>query len=279
MMAMDGLSFRPLSHTDPASKPLEMATRSVCESGRKLNPSIAIIARAYSEEEESFLRSCGATTVIRGEQEIGKGILAFLRSDEGNADMGPTPLPMAENVLATAGAGSVAVEPVAGSLDISEPEIALEPPEAPVVPDVTPERLVEADPPPVSAVAIDEAYDSAAETIEIEPVAEVDAEPSDDAIAADVEETPVLGEAPPAIDEIVPPPVAAEPETQAEPTLPVDAEEPPEPLEPAEPVEPQDPAQPQKPDPESVIETSEGDPEEEKSKDSVIPEVRPEPKS
>src|SRR5690606_36770125 len=45
---------------------------SVCESGRKLNPSIAIIARAYSEEEDTFLRSCGATTVIRGEQEIGK---------------------------------------------------------------------------------------------------------------------------------------------------------------------------------------------------------------
>jgi CPA2 family monovalent cation:H+ antiporter-2 len=52
---------------------------SVCESGRKLNAGIAIIARAYSEEEESFLRNLGAGTVIRGEREIGRGILAFLR--------------------------------------------------------------------------------------------------------------------------------------------------------------------------------------------------------
>jgi len=42
---------------------------SVCESGRKLNAGISIVARAYSEEEETFLRSCGATTVIRGERE------------------------------------------------------------------------------------------------------------------------------------------------------------------------------------------------------------------
>jgi len=85
---------------------------SVCESGRKLNAGISIVARAYSEEEETFLRSCGATTVIRGEREIGKGILAFLR-DEGTI-VPPAPeetkLPASENLLAKA--SLVAIEPV-----------------------------------------------------------------------------------------------------------------------------------------------------------------------
>ncbi len=82
---------------------------SVCESGRKLNPGISIIARAYSEEEEAFLRGCGATTVIRGEREIGKGILAFLRSEGASgAKTPPEPkLPVAENILAKAAVGTV----------------------------------------------------------------------------------------------------------------------------------------------------------------------------
>ncbi len=83
---------------------------SVCESGRKLNPGIAIISRAYSEEEELFLRNLGATTVIRGEREIGKGILAHLRSEAGKGSGAPVEpeevkLPTAENILASAATG------------------------------------------------------------------------------------------------------------------------------------------------------------------------------
>ncbi|CAE7319613.1 ybaL, partial [Symbiodinium pilosum] len=50
---------------------------SVCETGRKLNPSILIVARAYSEEEDTYLRGLGANIVIRGEREIGMGMLAY----------------------------------------------------------------------------------------------------------------------------------------------------------------------------------------------------------
>ncbi|MBJ7578601.1 cation:proton antiporter [Devosia sp. MC532] len=53
---------------------------SVCESSAKLNPSIQIIARAYSDEEENFLRGLGASTIIRGEREIGRGFLDVLRA-------------------------------------------------------------------------------------------------------------------------------------------------------------------------------------------------------
>ncbi|NMA99161.1 MAG: sodium:proton antiporter [Phyllobacteriaceae bacterium] len=86
---------------------------SVCESGRRLNPGIAIIARAYSEEEENFLRSLGADTVIRGEQEIGKGILAFLRDNGGGGIGVDTPkLPEADNILAQAAiVGTTSLEP------------------------------------------------------------------------------------------------------------------------------------------------------------------------
>jgi len=126
---------------------------SVCESGRKLNPGIAIIARAYSEEEEAFLRDCGASTVIRGEREIGKGILAFLRgADEAPAE---TRLPVAENILAGA----------AG--------------------------------PQAEIVAI---------------VAEPEPETAADGAAA----MPEMGEAPPAIDEVVVPDAETEAEAEAE---------------------------------------------------------------
>ncbi|MDB5473843.1 MAG: sodium:proton antiporter, partial [Devosia sp.] len=53
----------------------------VCEMGRKLSPSIRIIARAHSDEEEAHLRGLGANTVIMGEREIGLGMLAWLRGE------------------------------------------------------------------------------------------------------------------------------------------------------------------------------------------------------
>ncbi|GHA25488.1 sodium:proton antiporter [Devosia pacifica] len=53
----------------------------VVEQGRKLNPGIHIIARAHSNEEESYLANLGADTVIMGEREIGLGMLAWVRGD------------------------------------------------------------------------------------------------------------------------------------------------------------------------------------------------------
>lgn len=181
---------------------------SVCESGRKLNPGIAIISRAYSEEEESFLRNLGATTIIRGEQEIGRGILTYLRSDaSGNgpgSDMsGEAKLPTAENILANAAMGAALTEAA-----ISEqgedaawvPETA-EPGNDDVVapstagPDAdagTPAEL-----PVVDAVAEPSDAESAIET---EPEADVPP-----AVIEPIVETPLVGEAPAAIDEIVPP--------------------------------------------------------------------------
>ncbi|ODT82262.1 MAG: sodium:proton antiporter [Pelagibacterium sp. SCN 64-44] len=171
---------------------------SVCESGRKLNPGIAIIARAYSEEEESFLRGLGASTVIRGEREIGKGILAFLRNEEAGEDQAPK-LPEAENLLAQSA--------------------------APVEADLIPVVEAQVD---VSAGSAREAAQE--ETVVVPP-----------ASIAPLTATPSLGEAPPAIDEIVPEAEAVEP---AEPAGPVEPSEPAEAAEKTEPVEPEVPIAP-----------------------------------
>lgn len=109
---------------------------SVCETGRKLNPKIGIVARAYSQEEEDFLRNLGATTVIRGEREIGKGILEHLRAaplvGSGAASPGPEiRLPVSDNILATVAAGS----------SLPTPTVAAPPPE----PD-TPSASLESEP-------------------------------------------------------------------------------------------------------------------------------------
>jgi CPA2 family monovalent cation:H+ antiporter-2 len=45
------------------------------EQARKINPSLMIIARAHSDEEESYLRDLGANEVIMGEREIGLGMI------------------------------------------------------------------------------------------------------------------------------------------------------------------------------------------------------------
>ena len=118
---------------------------SVCESGRKLNPGIAIISRAYSEEEETFLRNLGATTVIRGEQEIGKGILAYLRSEAGKGDAPVLPeeskLPTAENILATAAMGAALTE--AALAEAPKPEADAAIPETPAEDAATDETIPE----------------------------------------------------------------------------------------------------------------------------------------
>ncbi len=148
---------------------------SVCESGRKLNPDIAIIVRAYSEEEENFLRGLGATTVIRGEREIGKGILTYLRSDEGKATIKAVEpvLPAAENILAKA-AMSEAVRSEGDSAVEAAPAVVEPVAEAPVVKaepvvevPVTEAELV-AEVPIVEAELVDDAV-----VVEAEPVAEI----------------------------------------------------------------------------------------------------------
>lgn len=201
----------------------------VCESGRKLNPKISIIARAYSEEEESFLRNLGASIVIRGEREIGKGILALLRDEKpeavAEADEPASRLPPTENILAQAAATTlVALEPEAplaaepdAEAHADEPVLEAEPvievPPAPAaeakgeIVVVEPIEVVEADrvielPPPV---AEPEASVASAELVAIEA-------PED----ADAADTPSVGEAPAAIDEVIilPPAPAAEAEEQ-----------------------------------------------------------------
>jgi len=61
------------------------------EQARKLNAGIEIIARSHSEEEEEYLRRLGANIVIRGEREIGLGMLAFLKGERPDleAEAGP----------------------------------------------------------------------------------------------------------------------------------------------------------------------------------------------
>jgi len=201
---------------------------SVCESGRKLNPDIAIISRAYSEEEESFLRNLGATTIIRGEQEIGRGILAYLRSDasgKGPGDdlPGDGKLPTAENILANAALGAALTEAALSE----EPADAAQATAAPVGDEKAPEPAGEATAPgsdsgdgttrsadiPVVEAQLDEA---AALQVEGGPMPPEDAE---DAVPAAVIEpivdTPSVGEAPAGIDEIVAPPGQAPKEQPA----------------------------------------------------------------
>ena len=129
---------------------------SVCESGRKLNPRIAIISRAYSEEEETFLRNLGATTVIRGEQEIGKGILAYLRGEAGKGDAPVLPeeskLPTAENILATAAMGAALTE--AALAEAPKPEADAAIPETPAEDAATDETVPETADTAVDAAAV-----------------------------------------------------------------------------------------------------------------------------
>ena len=180
---------------------------SVCESGRRLNPGISIIARAYSEEEETFLRNLGATAVIRGEREIGKGILTFLRGDRGDmaASAVPVPeeprLPVVENLLEKAAAVPAAAAATA--------EVVVEAPAA-EAPDV-----IELPPPATDTTGSDPVVIEAVESSSRPAGPEADGPAT---TPETVESTPAVGEAPAAIDEVVVP-------AQSEPA----AETPPEP--------------------------------------------------
>lgn len=192
---------------------------SVCESGRKLNPDIAIISRAYSEEEESFLRNLGATTIIRGEQEIGRGILAYLRSnadgDGASVDMpSELKLPTAENILANAAMGAALTEAA-----LNEPSTTGQANEegaetANPVPESVVDGTEEAGPTDVEAVAAEDRSEQIP-VVEANPAFSDDAEPAIEpaeedasvppAVIEPIGATPSVGEAPAAIDEIVTP--------------------------------------------------------------------------
>jgi CPA2 family monovalent cation:H+ antiporter-2 len=187
---------------------------SVCESGRKLNPGISIIARAYSEEEETFLRGLGATTVIRGEREIGKGILAFLRGD--GSDMVstsvPVPqdpqLPKVENLLEMAASAPVAAALVdAVKADASQDVPPESPAEAAV--ELAEQQEAEVSEGGPALVEPDTAEPSAIEVVEA-PLADnviilppPEPQPALPAATAELAATPAVGEAPAEIDEIL----------------------------------------------------------------------------
>ena len=200
---------------------------SVCESGRKLNPGIAIISRAYSEEEESFLRNLGATTIIRGEQEIGRGILTYLRSDASGRGPGDdlpddAKLPTAENILAKAAMGAALTEAALSEQadDAEAPEMAeTATDETSVVADVA--ETDGAVPDAAELPVVDAVAEPSQEDGPAEPEPEVAAE-IPPAVIEPIVETASVGEAPAAIDEILPPQsvadsaeeeVTAEPET------------------------------------------------------------------
>ena len=208
---------------------------SICEAGRKLNPSIRIIARAHSEEEEAHLRSFGADTVIMGEREIGLGMLAWLRgerSDDSKPAAAPLEpqLPPVENLLEKAAAAAPAViiagppaEAAAGQT--SEPAIEVEPATV-AEPSVAPEAKYTVETDAVAVAAAETAVsqpepaaviESAADPVVIAAVeaAEVAAPAAELPAAAleSVEATPTVGEAPAEIDEVVaspPEPVATQ---------------------------------------------------------------------
>jgi CPA2 family monovalent cation:H+ antiporter-2 len=200
---------------------------SVCESGRKLNADISIIARAYSEEEETFLRGLGATTVIRGEREIGKGILAFLRGAGGAVAVPDEPrLPVVENLLekaaatpvpATVAVAATAETPVEAGPDVTETPAELDVPvesDVAIEPEVPAEREIPAEP---EAAAMPEAPVELADPVVIEAIEASPApdsvivlpgptaEPEPSATLESVAATPSVGEAPAAIDEVVVP--------------------------------------------------------------------------
>lgn len=182
----------------------------VCESGRKLNPGIAIISRAYSEEEESFLRNLGATTIIRGEQEIGKGILTYLRSDtSGNGPGSDLPgggtLPTAENILANAAMGAALTE-AAISEQGEDVDPAQEATGSGKAADVAAGALGEDAAKPDEMPVVEAVVKPSDEDAAIETAPESDMEPT---VIEPIVDTSLVGEAPAAIDEIVPPPPAS----------------------------------------------------------------------
>lgn len=160
----------------------------VCESGRKLNPAIQIVARAYSEEEESHLRGLGASTVIRGEREIGLGLLAWLRGERGDLSVPVAAVPV-ETVLESKlpPAENLVAKAVVVSEVLPEPEIA-----EVAAPEETPAEAVVLD--VLEAVPLVEEPEVVAEADVPEALPAATLEP--------IETVSVVGEAPVEVDEV-----------------------------------------------------------------------------
>jgi CPA2 family monovalent cation:H+ antiporter-2 len=181
------------------------AAGAVCRSGRKLNPKLRILARAASADEETHLRHLGADGIVRGEHEIGLGLLAWWRGERSDeappaAPVGPVFGPV-ENLLekaasAPAVATSVAV-PAAADMAIEAGDITVVP-----VPEVAIEQPpdIPSDPAPVESgdPVIIEAVEAAAPPDVIAMPPPAPAAQDDTATAPEgVEETVVeMGEAP-----------------------------------------------------------------------------------
>jgi CPA2 family monovalent cation:H+ antiporter-2 len=182
----------------------------VCESGRKLNPGVRIMARAYSEEEEAYLRGLGADVVIRGEREIGLGLLAWLRGERVD-EAAPVPAPVepifppTENQLA-----KVASEPVAAAAIIIPATIVAETPAEAAT--ETPEEPVVAETASVEEAPAEPVIIEAIEAGSVPEVSPVPAEPEPDSSADDPEASSAVAEAPETGEEVQPP-AASESET------------------------------------------------------------------
>jgi monovalent cation:H+ antiporter-2, CPA2 family len=254
----------------------------VCESGRKLNPAIRIITRAYSEEEEVYLRGLGADTVIRGEREIGIGMLAWLRGERVD-DVAPGPVgPVApepklapvDNILEKAAAvpAAAAAAVAADAFEPAAEEPAVEEPESSEIEVIETGPIEAAVEPEAGDPVVIEAVEASSADIAIPmppPAATAEETPS----AADLESvqtTPAVGETPgPAADEAIPMPAP-----EAIPVLEAPVEEA------AETPEDEEAEAAQDTDEETPAETEpepEPEPEEDKPVDAVPP-VTPEPK-
>lgn len=210
---------------------------SVCESGRKLNAGISIVARAYSEQEETFLRNLGATTVIRGEREIGKGILSFLHGEGRDAvspvrpaaaDPKPEVFDSQAETAATDPAAIVSAGLAAGAVDAArqgEPDGSPDAVMAKAGTDGSPDDALAADPVVIAAVeaAVPLAPAADEEATTLEPIAVTPAAAESPSV---VDRDPASGspepaeagaasrEAGPAEVEVAPPEVAADPKAE-----------------------------------------------------------------
>jgi CPA2 family monovalent cation:H+ antiporter-2 len=200
------------------------------EQCRKLNPTIRIIARAYSEDEEDYLTRLGANTVVMGEREIGLGMLGWVQTMIANA---PAPEPRVEepgiklapveNLLTAA----VAAQPlVAAAVDL--PKADAPPEEAQV--------LVAQIDEPIEPVVVEDAVPA----IEPEVIEPVEAQVAPEPVAAEASEAEVVAE--PEVIETPEPLEIAETGAAAEPEIVEEAAETevaggPEPSIPAPPVE------------------------------------------
>jgi len=143
------------------------------EQARKVNDTLRIIARAHSDEEESYLRDLGANDVIMGEREIGLGMLGWTNGENEHQVV---------NERTQAGMDAIAaalqVDPVGPAASRPTPSVTLRPVE-PIIapPPAPPAAVVEAPPMPDPETTPPEVLEAAIEAAHPEHVIEGAAEP------------------------------------------------------------------------------------------------------